>query len=59
MAKNSTYALELATTDCFLLRQVTRLPPTSVQSPEIDLRSITDPAQFASVEAFNLKYYIK
>ncbi|GMP26440.1 hypothetical protein CsSME_00002869 [Camellia sinensis var. sinensis] len=40
---NSTSALDLATTFCFLLLQVTRLLPTKVQYPEVDLLSVTDP----------------
>ncbi|KAK9204488.1 hypothetical protein WN943_014749 [Citrus x changshan-huyou] len=48
-ALNSASALLLATTDCFLLLQVTKFPPTNVQYPEVDLLSITDPAQSASV----------
>ena len=46
---NSALALLLATTLCFLLHQVTRLPPTKVQYSEVDFLSITLPAQSALV----------
>jgi len=49
MAWNSTSALDLATTDCFLPRQVTRLPPIKVQYLEVDLQSMIDPTQSAYV----------
>lgn len=45
---NSAYALLLATTGCFLLRQVTRLPHTNEQYPDVDRLSVQDPAQSAS-----------
>ncbi|MFY0353897.1 hypothetical protein ACOMH0_19380, partial [Bacillus sp. YIM B13601] len=49
IARYSASALERATTLCFLLFQVTRLPPTNVQKPVMDLRSREFPAQSASV----------
>jgi hypothetical protein len=51
MAWNLASALNLATLNCFLQRQVTRFPPTRVQYTEVDLRSMTNPAQFAYVQA--------
>jgi len=49
MARNSVSTLDLATTDCLLVRQVTRFPPTKVQYHGVDLRSVTDPTQSAFV----------
>lgn len=40
--------IDHATTDCFLLFQLTRLPPMMQQYPLIDFLSLTFPAQFAS-----------
>ncbi|PRQ38174.1 hypothetical protein RchiOBHm_Chr4g0410851 [Rosa chinensis] len=42
-------ALDLATTFCFLLRQVTRFPPTKVKYPDVERLSVLSPAQSASV----------
>ncbi|RDX95082.1 hypothetical protein CR513_22447, partial [Mucuna pruriens] len=44
MARNSTFALDRATTFFFLLLQVTRFPPKNIQYLKVDLLSITDPA---------------
>ncbi|KAL2320145.1 hypothetical protein Fmac_029114 [Flemingia macrophylla] len=44
IALNSASALDLATTLCFLLFQVTRFPPRKVQYPIVDLLSTIDPA---------------
>lgn len=49
LALNSASALVLATTNCFLLPQVTKLPSTTVQYPYVDYRSVTDPVQYAYV----------
>lgn len=46
---NSTSPLDLATTNFFLLLQVTRFPPTKVKYPEVDLLSSAEPAQSTSV----------
>ena len=51
---NSASALLRATTVYFLLLQVTRLPHTNVQYPEVDFRSSTDPAQSVSVKTSTL-----
>ncbi|XP_024989207.1 uncharacterized protein LOC112523761 [Cynara cardunculus var. scolymus] len=42
--RNSAYALERATTSCFLLLHVTRFPPTKVKYPAVDLRLPLSPA---------------
>lgn len=42
-------ALDLATTDYFLLFQVTRFPPTREQYPKVDLLSVTNPTQSVSI----------
>ena len=47
IAWNSASALLIATTVCFLLLHVTKLPYNLVQYPEVDLQSSL-PAQFAS-----------
>jgi hypothetical protein len=47
----STSALLLATTFCFLLCHVTIFPQTLVQYSNVDLLSMTEPAQSASVYA--------
>jgi len=44
MPLNSASALDLATTDCFLLFQVTIFPPTKVKYLEVDLLSSFEPA---------------
>ena len=49
IALNSASALDLATTNCFLLCQVTKLSPTNKQYPEVERRSIIDPTQSAFV----------
>ncbi|PRQ56860.1 hypothetical protein RchiOBHm_Chr1g0341921 [Rosa chinensis] len=49
MPLNSASALDLATTFCFLLRQVTKFPPTKVKYPEVDLLSDLELAQSASI----------
>jgi hypothetical protein len=49
MALYSASALDLATTFCFLLCHVTKFPPTNVKYPEVDFRSVIDPAQSASI----------
>jgi hypothetical protein len=48
IARYSASALDLATTDYFLLFQVTKFPPTNMQKPKVDLLSIGLPAQSAS-----------
>lgn len=48
-ALNLAYALLLATTLCFMLLQLIKFPPTKVKYPDIDLRSVTLPAQSTSV----------
>ncbi|PRQ21801.1 hypothetical protein RchiOBHm_Chr7g0243261 [Rosa chinensis] len=45
----SASALDLATTFCFLLLHVTRLPSTNVKYTEVDLLSVIHLAQSASV----------
>ena len=47
--RNSASALDNATTFCFLLLHVTRLPPTKVKYPEVDFLSVMFPARSASV----------
>eukprot|EP00257_Ricinus_communis_P026777 XP_025014191.1 receptor-like protein EIX2 [Ricinus communis] len=47
MARYSASALDLVITDCFLLFQVTKFPPTKVQNPEVNFLSQL-PAQSAS-----------
>ncbi|KAF8389335.1 hypothetical protein HHK36_026029 [Tetracentron sinense] len=49
-------ALDLATTLCFLLLQVIRLPPREVQYLVVDLLSSTLPAQSASVFPVSLSF---
>ncbi|BAU03652.1 hypothetical protein VIGAN_UM150900, partial [Vigna angularis var. angularis] len=56
MPLNSASALDLATTGCFLLLQVTRFPPTKVKYPEVDLLSSFEPAQSASVYPSTFKF---
>ena len=51
IARYSASALDLATTFCFLLFQEMRFPPMRTQYPEVDLLSLGDPAQSASVYA--------
>lgn len=48
MTRHSVPALERATTVCFLLLHEMRLPSTNNSYPEVDLRSLGDPAQSAS-----------
>ena len=49
MALYSAFALDLATTVCFLLLQVIRFPPRKVQYLVVDFLSDDDPAQSALV----------
>ena len=49
MVWNSASTLDRTTTCFFLLLQVTKLSSTKVQYPKVDLSSIVEPAQFASV----------
>lgn len=51
IVQNYAFALDLATITCFLLLQVTKFLPKKVQYPDVDLRSTTEPTQFASVYA--------
>lgn len=48
MARYSTSELDSATISFFWLFHETRLPPTSVQYPVIDLQSVLEPAQSTS-----------
>lgn len=45
---NFSSALDLATTNCFLLRYVIRLSQTKEQYLKVDLWSVKEPTQFAS-----------
>jgi hypothetical protein len=45
MTSRSGSALDMATTDCFLLHHVTKLPSTNVQYSDVNRRCIIDPAQ--------------
>lgn len=49
--QNSVSVLDLTTIDCFLLLHVTKLPPRNVQQSDVDLWSLIEPAQSASVQA--------
>ena len=40
----SASALDLATTPCFLLRHVTKFPPTNVKYPAVERLSLIEPA---------------
>ena len=53
-ALNSASTLCLETIDCFLLFHVIKQPPTKVQYLEVDLFSLTDLTQLASVNASTL-----
>ena len=53
---NSASALERATTFCFLLFQVTWLPPTRVKYPEVDFLSSRSPAQWSSRSEHPVQY---
>ena len=46
---------DLATTNYFLLLQITKLPPTYVKYPEVDRLSSSDPAQSVLVNFFTWK----
>ena len=48
VALYSAFALDLATTLCFLLFQEIKLPPMETQYPDVDLLSEADLAQSAS-----------
>lgn len=48
---NSASRLRLDTTLCFLLLQVTKFPHIKVQYPDVDLVSVTEPAQSTLVNA--------
>jgi hypothetical protein len=45
MALNSVSTLDLATTNCFLLRQVAKFPLANVQYSKVERRSTIDPTQ--------------
>ena len=49
IARYSASALDQATTSCFLLFQDIKLPPIKTQYPEVELLSVGEPAQSASV----------
>lgn len=58
MARHSASALERATTVCFLLFHEMRLPSTNYSYPEVDLRSLGDPAQSASENPSILRWLL-
>lgn len=49
IGRYSTSELDLPTTACFLLFHETKFPPTNVRYPVVDLLSVLEPFQLASV----------